>query len=70
MSERHVKSPTGQQSKAVAGKAGRTRVAAPAMYRGVRLAVLTHPSRFSQEQIEKAVDAAIAANPDVFNSRK
>jgi len=53
----------------VATKSGRWTAKAGATYHGVVLQPIPEPTRFTPEQLEKAIDAAIAKNPDAFASR-
>jgi len=55
-------------AKSSAAKTGRRAAKPPVTYRGVVLQPIPEPTRFTREQLEKAIDAAIAKNPDAFVS--
>ena len=56
-------------AKSSASKTGRRTAKAGPTYRGVILQPTIGPTRFTREQLEKAVDAAFAKNADVIANR-
>jgi len=55
-------------TKSSASKAGGRTAKTGPMYRGVRIQPTPGPTRFTREQLDKAIDAAIVKNPDAFAS--
>jgi hypothetical protein len=56
-------------AKSSASKSGRRTAKAVPTYRGVVLQPTPGPTRFTHEQLEKAVDAAFAKNADALANR-
>ena len=57
-------------AKSPAPKTPRRKAKVVSMYRGIRLPDMSAGSRFTNEEVAKAIDAAIAENPGVFAVRK